>query len=1180
MQKNPKGYWSSFAAILSGSPIFQLRLNGYCLNKTKLAVQWLSDTKITFCKKRKTFLYAMKLYLFFFLVCITQLEAKSFSQTITLDAKNMSFKSVIANIKAQIGYGISYSDDLSLGKPVTISVKNISLSEFLDRIVADQPFSYKIFEKNILFTKKTEHQTPLNKKSSEKSAFSRIKIVVVDTAGDFLSGATISIKSKPGIAITNSNGEVDFDLDEGDLVVVSYIGHITQTVQVTAAAIREKRLIITLKADIDGAGTMDDLVVIGYGSVRKSDLTGSVSSVKVDELADVRPATSVEQLLQGQAAGVQITANTGAPGGGMTFSVRGATSISGSNQPLIVIDGYPIGMDDDETMATEGNSYDNRRPLQNPLANLNPGDIESIEILKDASATAIYGSRAANGVVLVTTKRGKGKDRITYNFRSDISMLPRKIDVLNTMDYINYSNEAAINSGRDSIFADSLIAKYRNVNTNWQDLIYQTAISQNHQLTLSGGESKWKYALSLGFLQQEGVIKKTKFNRGDIRLNLDRKFNDRLAFGASMSAVMNKNQGTAQASGDPISGSTVRNALTSRPLDAPFTADDELDLTQANNPLVFINLFEDINRNVNVMTNMFIDYTIAKGLLFKIRGGASYSSTRRDFYAPRGTILGNNSSGYAYYGEGNSFNYLNEYTLNYDRTFNNKHRLNAVGGYTYHDWTRRKFGVRANNFPNDKLKYYDLSSAAAVGTLVSYTEQWALSSFIGRANYSYDNKYLFTFTGRADGSTRLAEGSKWDFFPSFALGWNLHNENFMKAAHWINELKLRASYGFSGNQAIGIGATRSRLNSTTNVIDETVQISYTLANLANSTLKWERTKQTNIGLDLSVLNRTVNFTFDYYNKITNDLLMNLNIPGSTGFGSYPVNQGKIENNGYEFSVATKPLNKEVKWNLAGNISFNRNKILSLGDGVKSFSGPIIGPIANNSSHIAKVGFPIGSFYGYRIIGIYQNDEEVQNGPVDSDNAQPGTFKYKDINGDGRITADDREVIGNPFPNYGFGINSDLTWRNISLSASVIGTIGQDIINLARHNLDALARENASNIRQEAYDNRWVGEGTSNTYPKARMSNAFSGRFTDFIVEDGSYVRLKFVTISYRFVLPKKYLINEAKVYATTTNLLTWTKYKGYDPEINSLGGNAMMAGVDNANIPQFRTFSIGLSLGL
>ena len=1138
-------------------------------------------------RRMKKMLFVMKLTILSFFFGLMSLSASTYSQNkkITLDMRGVNLIDVFKQIESQSEFVFIYKNEaINLVNKIDVKAEQTTVDKILEEILQDSGVKFEINKKQIIITPDRLIPSKNGFKTNEgiqQLQKKEISGTVKDINGLAMPGVTVVVKGTTIGIITDFDGKFRLSVPvDAKTIVFSFIGMKTQEVAVSG------KTLLIVKMEEEEVG-LEEVVVVGYGTIRKSDLTGSVSKVNVEKSSE-RAVTSIEQMLQGQVSGVQITQNTGAPGGGITFAIRGATSISGSNQPLVVIDGYPVDSNNGSVKMSGGSQsgYLDQVPEDNALANLNPGDIESVEILKDASATAIYGSRGSNGVVLITTKHGKaGTNRIEYNFRFDVSQLPRKIGVLNTGDYIDYSNEAYLNSGQDSTYNSAAIANYMNTNTDWQDLIYRTALIKSHQLNISGGEEKMKYSVAVGYINQEGIVKNSNFDRGSIRINLDRELTTKLKIGVNMSAVMSKNKAAMQSStiGD-VSMSVVRGALSSRPLISPYTADDELDQSYSGNPLTLVTMADDQNRVTTVLANLFVEYTIMKGLVFKVNGGANSTSSQRDFYHPRGTTLGNLEGGYSYRGQNSAFNYLTEYTLNFNKTYNKKHRINAVTGYTWQEWTSRTLGLNALNFPNDNLLYYDLGSAASFGKPVTRTQQWGLSSFIGRMNYSYDSRYLITFTGRADGSTRLADNNKWSFFPSLAFGWNLHNEPFMKQVKFISEFKVRASYGLSGNQSIAVGATKASLGTTGAVVNEAMQTGYFLANMENNDLHWEITKQTNAGIDLAFLESRITFGFDYYNKQTEDLLIALTIPPSNGFTRYNTNQGVVENTGYEFDLSGKILIKKFKWDVSGNLSINRNKIIDLG-GLTSFMGPSFGSVGSQSLHIAKVGSPIGSIYGYRITGIYQNQAEIDAGPVDPVTPKPGGFKFKDISGpdgvpDGIISAYDREIIGNPYPDFFFGISNNLSWKGISLSFFIQGSIGQDVINANRYYLDALSRGLTSNVSQDAWDNRWTGEGTSNIYPRATTSaSPFSNRFADFIVEDATFIRLKNVTLSYVVPTDKLPYLKNLKIFVSGGNLVTLTNYKGYDPEINSKADNSLTPGVDSGSIPQYRTFSMGINIG-
>jgi TonB-linked SusC/RagA family outer membrane protein len=1010
--------------------------------------------------------------------------------------------------------------------------------------------------------------------------------VVADYLGEPLPGVNVVVKGTNKGIVTDENGKFNLSVPSRDAVLVfSYISYVTQEITVGDRT----NFSITLSEDIK---EISEVIVVGYGTVSKSDLTGSVASLKTDNATD-RAITSVEQLLQGAASGVQITQSTGGTGAGMTFNIRGATSITGNNQPLIILDGYPINSDNSTTKASSGSQsgYLEQLPDDNALANLNPNDIASIEILKDASSTAIYGSRGANGVVLITTKRGfEGRDKVEYSFRYDVSQVPKHIDVLSTADYVNYVNEARVNSGLDSTYSYSLNPSSANYlpnvlkqNTNWQDLVFRDAAAKNHQLTVSGGSDKMKYSLALGYYEQDGIIKNSNFKRGSLRVNLDRQVNNRIKIGLNMSGVMSNNKAAQQSSNrDDPSMSVISGALRTRPTLAPLTPEEEIDQTIQGNPLTLIELSDDQNKITRIITGLYGEYNLLEGLFFRAQGGIDNQNAHRDYYNPRGTTLGNLEGGYAFSGDNEAFSYSTEFTVNLNRKFNRVHSVNAVAGYQWQQWNTRLQTLSALNFPNDNMLYYNLGSASSFSAPTTRRTEAALASWFGRVVYSYDSRYLFTFTGRTDGSTRLSEGNKWHFFPAVAVGWNIHRERFMREISVLSQFKIRGSYGLSGNQTIGIGATKASLGTGTAVSNQTVVTSYSPSNMANDELTWETTTQGNIGFDISFYKNRFRFSFDYYNKLTKDLLISLTIPPSNGFTTYNTNQGEIENHGLEFELGANVLTGAFAWDVSGNISFNRNKIKSLGE-LTEIMGSTFMAVGSQSLHIARVGHPLGMFYGYRIIGIYQTPEEVEadnNITTDAVTREPGLFKYKNLNGDNVIDADDREIIGNPYPDYFFGLTNNFSWKGFNLSVLLQGSIGQDVINAPHFYLDALTSSNSTNVRAEAYENRWTGPGTSNKYPKPVGSgSAFDSRFSDFIVEDASYVRIKNVTLSYRLPVGVVSFINDIRLFATAGNILTFTNYTGYDPEINSRAGKGMMPGVDSGSIPQYKTFSIGFNLG-
>ena len=996
--------------------------------------------------------------------------------------------------------------------------------------------------------------------------------VIDSKSSEPLIGVSVVVKNTGIGTITDYDGAFKIDASLDSILIVSYMGYNTQEIEVANG----RPLNILLEENTE---LLDELIVIGYGVQKKSDLTGAVGRFSAKDV-DQQPVISIDQALQGKVAGVQITQSSGSPGAGMNFVIRGGNSLS-SNQPLIVLDGYPIDMGSGN-LSLGANVEVAPQPGTNPLANLNPNDIESIEILKDASSTAIYGSRGANGVVIITTKRGKNtRDEISFNYRTDFNEIRKTIPVLNTQDFINFANEAALNDGLDSVYKSSAIADLTKINNNWQDQIYKTGVSNNYQLSLSGGEDRGKYYLAGFYNQMNGIMMNSGFNNGGIRFNYDRKFSNALNVKFNVNASKSKSSlGLNSSSTGLLSANAVSSALFFKPLNRGYDELGETDQSISDNPITVVNLQKDIRENNLLNSNITADLKLTKSLTFRTNVGAYSTASSRMSYSPRGTYVGNQFGGYAFRGETKRFNYLSEFTFNYQKKLN-AHFIDAVAGYTWQKWDRRGLGTSTTGFPNDNLTYESLQSGTSPGTTTTSHQEWALASYIGRVNYTYSNKYLLTLTGRSDGSTRLAQGNKWSFFPSAALAWKVSEESFFNIEA-INNLKLRASIGVSGNQNIAVGATQATLGSDAYVINGTVSKGYRQNNIANPILGWENTTQYNIGADFGFLKNRIQLTVEAYNKRTEDLLINLPIPASTGFTTFVSNAGSVENKGLELDLSAVILKSELKWTFSGNISFNRNKMLDLGplgDEGSIFGSNFLsaGSLLNQPIHIAKVGQQVGSFYGYRINGIYQNAQEVAAGP-EATTAKPGDFKFVDINGDGAITSDDREIIGNPNPNYIFGITNSFSYKQFNFSFFFQGSIGNDIINLNRYKLDALSGS-TYNVSQEAYNGRWTGEGTSNYYPRAKSGGGyFSTRFSDFIIEDGSYVRLKNVNINYTLPIKNVKWIKKASLFVTATNLLTFTDYTGYDPEVNANFENAMTPGVDNGTYPQTKTYSIGLNI--
>lgn len=1011
---------------------------------------------------------------------------------------------------------------------------------------------------------------------------------VTSAAGEPLVGVTVLLKGSTRAVVTDIEGRFTMVVPDNAVLEISYVGFVKQDVPVNGRTQLEVKL-------QDEAVAVDEVVVVGYGTVAKSDFTGSSSTVKLENANDNR-YLSMPEAIQGRVAGVQIMNNTGQPGSGMTFNIRGMTSITGSSQPLIVIDGQPIDSDQGSTMAGSGMDGGNDIPPADPLAAINPDDIESIEILKDASSVAIYGSRGANGVVLITTKTGKeGRDKISYSSRFDLNMVPKKLKVLNTRDYLNYRNEAAINDGNDSLYKhmamDSIIRNSPNI--NWQDQVYTSPISQTHQLSFSGKDEKSTYLITANYTNQNSILKNADFTRYGLRLNYSRNITKKISVGIrTYFSYADRNYGQESNWTGILGSSAVLGALAFNPLRGAYVindeGDEEFDENFTNNPTLVTTIVKDRTQIRTLISNLDFSYKFNNNLKYTLKGGVNDLYSLRQVYNPTGTFIGDTApGGSATRADNANSNYLIENLLSYNKTFSRLHRVSAVGGYSYQYWTNRSSSNTSMTFPSNALIYYNMQSAANPGRMITSTGMRALQSVLGRVNYSFDRRYLVTFTGRYDGATRLSGANKWAFFPSVGLGWNVSNEDFFKNKV-VNFLKLKASYGVAGNENIAIGATRKKYVVNYVVIGGNILPAYVVEDFENPYLKWETTTQFNVGAEVGVFNDRLTLDIDVYRKNTKDLLINLELPGSATFSNYFTNLGEVLNQGIDVEGNFKVFQSGgMRLDLGGNISVFENKVLSLGStdilyGRGYFAGGAV--LLSQPVHIARPGDPISSFWGYKTNGIYQNQGEIESDPALANdntrsNYKPGDVKWVDTNGDGQINDADKTIIGNPSPDFTYGINASFTYKRFSLSVNVFGSQGNELINLTRWVVGINNTTGNYNLLQSAYDGRWRGEGTSNLLPRVTTNGVrLYQRMPDWLVEDASFVRLQSINLGYTFNLPKGLVMRSVRAFISGTNLYTWTKYSGYDPNINAFGHLALNRGVDLGTMGQPRTFSTGFEV--
>jgi TonB-linked SusC/RagA family outer membrane protein len=981
--------------------------------------------------------------------------------------------------------------------------------------------------------------------------------IVKDGSGQTVPGATVVLKGTAKYASSDLDGKFSIAApkDFPFTLQVNITGYEQQEIDIYELSDEPSEIVLKT------ANVLDEVVVIGYGTQKKGDITGSVSSVP--QLALKQPISSFDRALQGAAAGVQVTQVSGQPGAAVSIRIRGGNSITGGNEPLYVIDGFPVYNSNGDASAgvTAG-------PSINALASLNPSDIESIEVLKDASATAIYGSRGANGVVLITTKKGKaGQNTLTYDAYYGSQKILKKVDVMTSAkDWGILKNEARANSGKAPYYTQDQINNLGE-GTDWQDEAFRSASIQNHQISLTGGDDRTRYAISGNYFKQNGVLLNTDFERYSGRVNLERDFSSKFKVGVNLTA----SKITAQ-----VANAGIVNGLLSMPpavnvreANGKYTYQSEFE-TPLGNPIATLEKEVNRTKTYRLLGNVYGEYTFFEGFVAKVSFGTDIINNKQNRYISSDIYQGANSNptGKAYVGTKFASTWLNENTLSYSKTFSNKHSFNVVVGYTQQAFETESATAGSQAFISDQLEYNDLGSGSVYTQPESGSSAWALNSYLGRINYSIDQKYIFTVSGRADGSSRFGKDKKWGYFPSAAFAWNISREDFLSSYKTISNLKLRLSAGVTGNQEIGQYLSLATLGSNTYFFGGQTYIGFAPNRIANPDLGWETTAQYDGGIDLSLYKNRINFVFDAYYKKTTNLLLNVPIPYTTGQSTALQNYGSVENKGIELGINTENFTGPFSWNTNFVFSLNRNKVLTLGDGADYII---------SGANIAQVGQPLGSFYGYQTNGLFQTSDDIANLPtINPATTKPGDRRYVDVNGDGKITqADDRTLIGNAQPKFQGGITNTLSYLNFDLSVFLQGTYGNKLFNQNRQQLELLTgQQNASTAAYE----RWTPTNPTNDVQRAFEDPAPVN--TSRYVENASFLRLKNITLGYN--LPKsiasKIHSSQIKVYVSAANLATWTKYTGFDPEVSRNEQSTLAQGIDYSIYPSSKSFLAGLSI--
>jgi TonB-dependent starch-binding outer membrane protein SusC len=969
--------------------------------------------------------------------------------------------------------------------------------------------------------------------------------------GTPLPNVTIIVKETSQKAQTDADGRYQITVQAGgQYIVFSLLGYAT-----VEQAIGNRTLInVALESETTG---LDEVVVVGYGTQRKIETTGSIASVKAAELTQM-PVTNVAQGLQARVAGVQINQNSGSPGGNISVRIRGTNSINGNSEPLYVIDGIQV---------SNGGGINE----VSPLSTINPNDIESVEVLKDASAAAIYGARAANGVVLITTKRGKsGATRVDFESYYGVQNVSKKLDVLNAAEFAQLENEVF----KDNFYTDPAAL---GEGINWQELIFQEAPIQNHQLTVSGGNEKTQLALSLNYFDQEGIIINSGFERYSYRLNLDHRINDRLKFGSSVLGTYSINQGISAGSstlGDAgvVTGSVLGAALGAPPTLAPYREGGGVfpfaeqrggRYREVVNPLNFTEILQQ-RALKRTLANLYGEYEIIPGLVYRASLNVDIDDRLYDTYSPLSIIAQqdiNENSGSASKDNYDFLNLLHESLITYSTKIADDHSLKLTGLFATQSESYKRNLIQATGFPNDATTNEALQLALN-STVSSDRSSQRLDSYMGRINYGFKDKLFVDITARIDGSSKFGVNNKYGFFPAVSAAWRIIEEPFFRQIRQLSDLKLRASYGTTGNAA-GISPYQSLAmvaGSGGYNFNHGWETGIAPTGIANPDLRWEKSTQMNVGLDISLFNNRWSIVADYYHKRTNDLLFVKSLPISSGYGQITGNYASLENKGFEVATNAVLLDSDVRWSVSANLTANRNKVLDLDGGTTDERF-----ITNYT--ILKVGEPLGLFKTYVFDGINQTGEAIIAGY----DGRLGGHKVRDLNNDGAIDTDDQIITGDPNPDFIFGFSSNLNYKNFDLGVFLSGSYGNDIYNISR-----LSFENPLGQRNllQGVTNRWTPDNPSNQY----VSPFVAGRLpiTDYAMEDGSFLRIRNINLGYTFHSIGK--LNRIRLYVSANNLFTFTNYSGFDPEVNTYAGSNTQIGIDNLVYPQAKSILGGIQV--
>ena len=1133
----------------------------------------------------------MKLTTFLFFLGIMQMMAsEAYSQTtkMTLQLEDVAVKQVLDQIEEKSEFFFLYNSKLvDVNRKVSVDAKDERIDEILNNLFQKTGVVYTVVDRQIVLTNKADQAGFISQSSQQGK---KVTGKVTDQTGASLPGVSVVVKGTTTGVITDNSGIYALsNIPENAILQFSFVGMKMQEILVG----NQTTVTVVLADETIG---LEEVVAIGYGTIKRSSVTAAITSIAAKDIKDM-PTSNAATALQGKLPGVIVQQTSGSPGSTPSIKVRGFGSISAGTNPLIVVDGNIVS--------------------STVFSTLTASEIENIDVLKDASSTAIYGSRGSNGVIMVTTKRGKsGKTLINFDVYTGFQQVTKKVDVLNSRQYADFAKEAFNNaylervSGAKATDPNSIRpqpsermrypqgdfyswynfddpAKVASLPyTDFQEEIFRNAPIHNYQLTSSGGNDKIRFLISGGYLNQDGIVEKSTLNRYTFRTNIDLNVTSKFRVGLDINPSY-RVQDNVNTDGHWANNGVITAALSALPMAPVYNADgsqwssqQELaapyGLPGITNPIANIRENNDETKMLSLLGNAYAEYDFLKSFKYRMSGNMAFNDNRRNTYRtsrmplnqllpPNQAIGGANSS--------MDISYLFNQTLSFNHSINEVHNFNALLGMEATKYYYENSSAGAISFPNDVVQTLNYGT---VNSGSSFKTENSVVSYFGRVNYDYMGKYLLNASVRRDGSSLFGPDNRWGTFPAASIAWRATKEAFMENYKFISETKIRASYGLAGNNAFNNNYPYVGLLRPDNyVLGNQLANGLGASSLGNPLLGWEKSRQTDLGVDLGFFNSRIYFIADYYHRLTTDLLLNVNVPTLSGFSSTVKNIGKMENKGWEFSLSTRNLTGQFTWNTNVNVSFNRNKVIALGptgDRILSSSGV-------GDTHVTMIGEPIGSFFGYKQLGVYKDQADLDSYPhfIDS---KPGDVKYEDVNGDKKLDATDRTVIGNNQPKFIYGFTNTFGYKGFELNVVFNGVQGGKILNLSRRFFDNL-EGTANNLTTVL--NRWhspdqPGNGIE---PRANsrstgQNNAISSRW----VEDGSFLRIQNITLGYKIpqMLLEKVKIQSARIYLSAQNPVTWSKYLGYNPEVSGYEG-ALTGGVDYGSYPLANTFIIGLNLG-